>query len=117
MLGHRLEYAQLDVGQRTDGQRHALRRQTLDQRLALDAAHAVVNALHLEHVERAFDVRRRTLLASMRHQFQPQLAGAGKDAAKLLRRMAALATVESDADEQLAVRQRRLERGQRIVFA
>ena len=48
---------------------------------------------------------------------QAEFAAAREDARELLGRMAALAAVEADADEAVAVRQRLLERGERRVLA
>ena len=109
----RLEHAQLHVRQRAHRQRHALAREPLHQRRVLDAAHAVVDALDLQHVERAADVCGRPLLAGVGDAVQAELAAAREHARELLRRMAALAAVEADADELVAVRQRLLERRER----
>ena len=52
VVGEPVEDAQLEVRQRADGQRDALAREPLDQRRVLDAAHAVVDALGVQQVER-----------------------------------------------------------------
>ena len=71
-----------------------------DQRRILVAAHAVVDALDLQHVERLADVRRRALLAGVRDRVQARAARRLREHAReLARRVAALAGVEPDADE------------------
>ena len=70
-----------------------------------------------EDVERALDVGRRALLAGMGDAVQAEPAGLGEDPRELLRRMAALAAVEADADEVLAIGQRVVQRLQRLVLA
>jgi predicted outer membrane lipoprotein len=76
------EHAQLDVGQRAHRERHALARQALHQGRVLGAAHAVVDALHLQHVERGADVGRRALLARMGHQVQARVRGSARTRAR-----------------------------------
>jgi hypothetical protein len=95
----RLEDAQLDVGQRAHRQRHARRRQALHQRRVFGAAHAVVDALHLQHVQRSLDVGRRAFFAGMGHEVQAEFAAAREHARELLRRVAAFAAVQAHADE------------------
>ena len=68
----------------------------------------MVDALHVQHVERALDVLGRPLLARMCDEVQSQLAAACKHTRELLRRVVALAAVQPDADEMLAVGQRLL---------
>ena len=53
----------------------------------------------------------------MRDAVQTERAGPGEDARELLRRVAALAAVETDANAVLAIRQRLVERRDRLVFA
>ena len=74
----------------------------------------MVDALHLQQVQRGPDVGRRPLLAGVRDQVQAQLAAAREDARELLGRVADLAGVEADADELVAKRQRLLQRVERF---
>ena len=99
VVGQSREDAQLDVRQRAHGQRDPCRCQALDQRRIVDAANAVVDSLHAQQVDRGGDVRRGPLLAGMRDDVQAQLAALREDARELLRRVAALARVEPDADD------------------
>ena len=84
-----------------------LAREPLDQRRVLDAAHAVVDALDVQHVERLPDVRGRPLLAGVGDAVQAARPRArAKTRANFSGGLPTLARVEADADEVLAVRQR-----------
>ena len=77
----------------------------------------MIDALDLQHVERIADVLRRTLFAGMRDRMQAELAAAREHASELLRRVAALARVESDANELAAIRHRFFQRRERLFLA
>jgi hypothetical protein len=111
------EHAQLEVRQRAHGERNAVLRKPLHQRRVFRALHAVVDALDLQHIERAPHVLGRPLLTRMRDQVQAQLAAAREHARELLGRMADFARIESHADELVAERQRLLQRLERLFFA
>ena len=117
VLLHGLEHAQLDVGQRADSQRGALASQTFDQFRIFDAAHAVVDAFHVQHVQRVDDVFGRALFACVGHQVQAQLLAARENAGEFFGWMASLAGVQPDADEEVAIRQRLLQGFQGLLFA
>ena len=68
MLLERRKDLQLDVRQRADGERNLFLDQPVNQSLVLGAAHAVIDAARLEHVERFPDVGGRPLLAGMGHR-------------------------------------------------
>ena len=59
------------------------RRQPLQQRRIFPGAHAVIDALHLQHIQCTVDVGRRTFLAGMGGDMQPQLARAGEHPGEL----------------------------------
>ena len=65
----------------------------------LVAAHAVIDALDLEQVERLADVRGGAFLAGVRDRAQAEARAPCEHALELRRRVAALAGVEADADE------------------
>ncbi len=117
MVGHRVEHAQLDVGQRTHGERHGLGPQSSHQVGVLDAADAVVDALHGEDVQSLADVTRRPLLARMGDSTKSFGAGARENAGEFRRRMAKLGGVESHRDDPILERQRLLERSHRSLGA
>ena len=96
---HAPEHPQLDVGQRAHGERNALFCQPFDQGVILHTAHAVVDAFHLEQVQRFVDVFGRALLAGMRRRAQAFGAGAREHALELRRRMAALGGIQADRGE------------------
>ena len=72
---------------------------------------------NLQHVERIADVGRRPLLTGVCDEVQAELAATGEHAGELLRRVAALAAVEPDADQKVAVGQRRFQRLEGRLFA
>ena len=57
--------AELEVGERADGERHLLAREPLGQRRVLERAVAVVEPVDLEDVERLVDISGRPFLAGM----------------------------------------------------
>ncbi len=113
MLPHVFEYAELDVGQGTNGQRQARLGKALHQRRVFDAAHAVVDARHAEQIDRVADIGRRAFFTGMRNAQKTLSERASKNAFELSRRVAGLARVEPDADDPVAVRQGLLERRKR----
>ena len=97
VVGHRVDAAQPDVGQRADGERHAVGDQPADQRRVLDAADAVVDALDAQHVQRLPDVVRRTLLPGVGDLAEPEVGGRLEHLGEVPGRVADLGGVEADA--------------------
>ena len=89
-----------DSGHTVSGMRS--RDQAVDEPVVLEAAHAVVDALDAEQVERLPDVLRRAFLPRVRDRAQALGSRTREDARELRRRVAALPRVESDAGEVLA---------------
>src|SRR5882724_2105391 len=85
MMREIIDHAQPDIGERTDRERDALARETIDQRLVLDRAHAVIDARDAERVERFPDVARRPLLPGMGGEKEARLARAAKHVLELAR--------------------------------
>ncbi len=116
MAGDVVDDAEADVGEGTDGERDAVAGKAGDQFRVLEAADAVVDALGVEDVEGVGDVGGRALLAGVGDGVEPHGAGAGEDAGKSFRRVAALGGVEADAEDAVALRHRRLKGGEGVVF-
>lgn len=115
--GHRIEDAQLDIGQRADRQRNTFARQTFDQQRVIDTAHAMIDTFRAQQIQRVADVIGRAFLACMRHDAQTQFAAPGKDTREFFRRIAAFAAIESNADKMLTIGQRLLQRIERVGLA
>ena len=88
--------AELEVGERADGERHLLARQPLDQSRVLERAVAMVEPVDLQNVERLVDIIGRTFLAGMGDALQPERGGRREDPRELRRRMAELGGIEPD---------------------
>ena len=104
-----INHPQLEVGQRADRERDAVLHQPLHQGSVFDGSYAMVDALDLEHIERAPDVGRRPLLAGVCHQPKTQFPRPGKHPCKLLRRVADLAGRQANAQNLVAQGQRLLQ--------
>ena len=109
--------AEFHIRQRTHGQRYAPTCQTLDQGGVFLAAHAVIDARHLEQVERFVNIFRRAFLTRMRDGEESLCARALEYGLEFRRRMAALGRIEADSGDRVLVRQRLFERAHRIVGA
>ena len=103
VVGEGVDHAQFEVGQRAQGQRHRLGRQPPDQRCIGERGVAVVDALDLERIQRAANILRRTFFAGVGDAAVALFARARKHPGKFLRRIAALAGVETDTDDLVAV--------------
>ncbi len=117
MIFDRPDDAQLDVGQGTDGQRHPRRGQAAHQGGIAERGVAVVDAPHLQDVERLAHVVRGPLLAGVRHGQEALGAGPREDLRELARRMVALGRIETDGHDAVAVGQRRLQGGHGLFGA
>ena len=111
------EHAQLEIRQRAHRQRDAVLRQPRHQCRVFGALHAVVDALHFQHIERAPHISGRAFFAGVRDQVEVQFAAAREHAGELLGRVAHLAGVKADADELVPVRQRLFQRGEGFFLA
>ncbi len=116
VLGEILDHAQLQVRQRTHRERNAIAHEALDERGVFVAAHAVIDAVHVQDVEGFRDVRGRAFLSRMRDQAQIHRVRLREHAGELRRRIAALAGVEPDADDVTAKRHRGVERRERRLL-
>ncbi|MPN34990.1 hypothetical protein SDC9_182484 [bioreactor metagenome] len=74
MLFQPVEDAQLDVGQRADGQWNLLARKAGHQGRVLRCAHAMVDALHLQQVQGFDDVGWRAFLTCVGDDMQAEIA-------------------------------------------
>ena len=92
-------------------------RQALHQGGVVDGLNAMVDALHLQHIQRAPDIGRRAFLTRMGHQVQTQLLAAGEHPGKLLWRVAEFTAVQPHADELVAKWQGLLQRFKGRLFA
>src|SRR6185436_16465968 len=108
------EHLQLHVRQRAHRERHALRAQARDQRRLLLAAHAMVDAHHLQEIERLLDVLGRALLAGVGEGHQALAAGPLEHALEFRRRMALLRGIEPDSVEEMPEGQCLVEGRQRV---
>ena len=88
----------------------------MDERRILVAADAVIDALGAEQRERLADVRRGAFLAGVGDRVEALCAGPREHPRELRRWIAALAGVETDADELVAVGQGGGERGERVFL-
>ena len=91
--------AQAEVGQWTDREGDAPSGQAPDQRRIFERAVAVVDPIDFEHVHGVGDVGGGPLLARVRDQLEPRLAGGGEEAPKLRRRIALLGRVEAETGD------------------
>ena len=117
VLGHVVHHTQLQVGQRAHRERGAFARQALHQGRVVFGLHAVVDAFHLQHIERAVDIGRRTFLAGVGHGVQAQRAGAGEHVCELLGWVAQFARIQAHPDEAVAPGQGGVECGLGLGFA
>ena len=88
--------AELEVGERADGERHLLARQPLDQGGVLERAVAVVEPVDLAGCRAPRGHSGRAFLAGMGDALQAERGGGGEDPGELRRRMAELGGVEAD---------------------
>ena len=114
MVCHALEDLQFDVGQGTDGQRHALPRQAVEELHIFVAAHAVIDAPHLQDVQGFADIGRRSLFARVRHGRQALAQRPREHLGEFRRGVAGLRRIQSDGGEQVFVRQDGLQGVHRI---
>ena len=91
MAGQVRKHAQLEVGQRTDGQGNAVFGQPLHQRGILARLHAMVDAFDLQHVERGPDIGWRPFLTGMGDQVETEFAAAGEHPGEFFGRITDLA--------------------------
>ena len=78
MVSERIDDPQPHVRQRAHGQGNTLGCQPIHEAIVLDAAHAMVDALDVENVERLPDVLGRALLPRVRDGPQPLRARHGR---------------------------------------
>src|SRR5260221_10765812 len=116
MVRERRDHPELHVRQWTHCERDALRDQAIDENRIFRTAHTVVDAFDLQDVERLPDVRGWPFLARVGYRTQPLGPCPLVHARELLGRMTYFGRVEPDAGDELAVRERRLERGHGFVL-
>ena len=111
-----LHDAESAVRQRAHGERQLRSNELGDERRILLAAHAVIDPLDVQQLDRLANVCRWALLAGVRDRAKSVRARLREHALELAGRIAALARVEADADERIAMRQRRVERCERVCL-
>ena len=84
MVGEASDDAELEVGQRADGERDLLADQAVDERGVLVAANTVVDALDLEQIERLADVTGGAFFAGVGDRWRPRPRARVKTRSNLL---------------------------------
>ncbi len=117
VLGHVVEYTQLGVRQRADGQRNLFVDDALHQSLIFDGPDAVVDPLDFQQVEGFPDVLRWTFLTRVGHGEESFGACAVEHPLELAGRVAHFRAVQPDRDERVTKRQGLVQSLLRFVFA
>ena len=115
VLLERVDDPQLDVRERADGQRDPIGLEPLNQATILQAAHAVIDPLGAEQVERLPDVLGRALLAGVGDGPEPRAIARSNTSRNFSGGLTHLGGVEPDAEDRVPVRERLLERRHRVV--